>query len=69
MPCSQGYRCDWSDKLLGFECGGQQWVSEVAMPCGTIEQPNLNEIRFVRELLELVEARRRGPQLAPAPFG
>ena len=25
----QGYRVDWSDKLLGFECGGQQWVSEV----------------------------------------
>ena len=24
-----GYRVDWSDKLLGFECGGQQWVSEV----------------------------------------
>ena len=27
---------DWSDKLLGFDCGGQQWVSEVVMPCGTL---------------------------------
>ena len=25
----QGYRLDWSDRILGFECGGQQWVSEV----------------------------------------
>jgi hypothetical protein len=24
-----GVRVDWSDKVLGFECGGEQWVSEV----------------------------------------
>merc|ERR1740130_318318 len=53
---SQGSRMDWSDRLLGFECGGQQWVSEVAMPCGTIEQPSGSEIRFTRELLELIES-------------
>eukprot|EP00976_Prorocentrum_cordatum_P064701 1177596-Prorocentrum_minimum.AAC.2 len=24
-----GVRVDWSDRILGFECGGEQWVSEV----------------------------------------
>ena len=62
---SQGYRVDWSDRLLGFECGGQQWVSEVAMPCGTIERPDGSEIRFMRELLALVEA---AAIPAPAPI-
>lgn len=22
-------RTDWSDQILGFDCGGQQWVKEV----------------------------------------
>jgi hypothetical protein len=26
---NQGIRVDWSDRILGFECGGEQWVSEV----------------------------------------
>jgi len=34
-PFSQA-RVDWSDRILGFECGGQQWVSEVALPCGAV---------------------------------
>lgn len=29
---SQGTRVDWSDRILQFDCGGQQWVSEVAFP-------------------------------------
>ncbi|KAI9209336.1 uncharacterized protein BJ171DRAFT_115796 [Polychytrium aggregatum] len=29
---SEGTRTDWSDQILGFDCGGQQWVSEVAFP-------------------------------------
>mmetsp|Transcript_5477 Transcript_5477/g.23253 ORF Transcript_5477/g.23253 Transcript_5477/m.23253 type:complete len:299 (+) Transcript_5477:494-1390(+) len=27
----EGMRVDWSDKILGFDCGGQQWVSEVSI--------------------------------------
>ncbi|KAJ3320242.1 hypothetical protein HDU93_003591, partial [Gonapodya sp. JEL0774] len=27
-------RVDWSDKILGFDCGGQQWVCEVAFKAG-----------------------------------
>jgi len=53
---AQGFRVDWSDKLLGFECGGQQWVSEVAMPCGTIASPNGNDLAYMEQLLESVEA-------------
>lgn len=25
---NQGVRVDWSDKILGFDCGGEQWVDE-----------------------------------------
>ncbi|KXS16522.1 FAD-binding domain-containing protein [Gonapodya prolifera JEL478] len=27
-------RVDWSDQILGFDCGGQQWVCEVAFQSG-----------------------------------
>jgi hypothetical protein len=33
---SEGFRTGWSDQLLGFDCGGQQWVLEVAFPTGTL---------------------------------
>ena len=33
---SEGYRVGWSDQLLGFDCGGQQWVLEVSFPTGTL---------------------------------
>ncbi len=33
---SEGYRVGWSDELLGFDCGGQQWVLEAAFPTGTL---------------------------------
>ena len=26
---SSGVRVGWSDQILGFDCGGQQWVYEV----------------------------------------
>ena len=35
---SHGTRVDWSDQILGFDCGGQQHVLEVAFPCGTLEE-------------------------------
>lgn len=30
----------WSDEILGFDCGGQQWVLETAFPAGTQQQPD-----------------------------
>jgi len=53
---AQGYRVDWSDKLLGFDCGGQQWVSEVVMPCGTLSAPDKRDLQYMDELLEMIEA-------------
>jgi len=62
---SGGYRVDWSDKLLGFECGGQQWVSEVAFPCGSRSQPDDSDLAFMQELLDLAE---RSELAVPAPI-
>ena len=53
---SEGYRVDWSDRILGFNCGGHQWVSEVAMPCGTVSEPNGADLAYMGELLALIEA-------------
>ena len=39
-PCSEGSRVGWSDEILGFDCGGQQWVLETAFPAGTLDQPD-----------------------------
>lgn len=51
---SQGTRVDWSDRILQFDCGGQQWVSEVAFPIpkGSKSQPDL---QYVLNLLDLIE--------------
>lgn len=56
---------DWSDRVLGFECGGQQWVNEVALPAGTLSAPSLKDIAFVESLLERLEALHTP---APAPI-
>jgi len=53
---AQGFRVDWSDKLLGFDCGGQQWVSEVVMPCGTLTAPDKRDLQYMDELLAMIEA-------------
>ena len=42
-------RVGWSDDILGFDCGGQQWVLEVCLPMGSLAQN-----------LALAEARIRG---------
>lgn len=51
---SQGTRVDWSDRILQFDCGGQQWVSEVALPIpkGSNNQPDL---QYVLNLLDIIE--------------
>lgn len=50
---SQGNRVDFSDRILGFECGGQQWVNEVSFPVGTLEEPNGKDLDYmVRQVLQ-----------------
>ena len=67
---SHGTRVDWSDQILGFDCGGQQHVLEVAFPCGTLEEmdekatmsanvgvpPSLRkDLCFMRDLRKMIE--------------
>jgi L-galactono-1,4-lactone dehydrogenase len=52
-------------QVLGFECGGSQWVNEVAMPAGTLDNPSMDDIACVEELLGLIESRRLP---APSPI-
>ncbi|KZV38326.1 L-galactono-1,4-lactone dehydrogenase, mitochondrial [Dorcoceras hygrometricum] len=52
---SEGYRVGWSDEILGFDCGGQQWVSEICFPVGTLKKPNMRDLEFIEQLLELIE--------------
>lgn len=36
-PCrAAGVRAGTSDEILGFDCGGQQWVLEVSFPIGSL---------------------------------
>lgn len=44
---SQGNRIDYSDRILGFECGGQQWVNEVCFPVGTLEEPDGKDLDYM----------------------
>lgn len=62
---SQGNRVDFSDRILGFECGGQQWVNEVSFPVGTLEEPNGKDLDYMAELMTLIET--EGVP-APAPI-
>ena len=52
---SEGVRVGWSDEILGFDCGGEQWVYEVAFPVGTQQSPNGSDIQYMEELLKLVK--------------
>ena len=61
----QGERVEWSDKVLGFECGGQQWVSEVCFPAGTAGTPDLRDIHYTKELLDMIAAENVA---APSPI-
>ncbi|KAJ4836115.1 hypothetical protein Tsubulata_004220 [Turnera subulata] len=62
---SEGYRVGWSDEILGFDCGGQQWVSETCFPAGTLSNPSLKDLQYIEELKQLIE-REEIP--APAPI-
>ncbi|OQR97809.1 L-gulonolactone oxidase [Achlya hypogyna] len=47
---SQGVRVALSDDVIGFDCGGQQLVSEVAFP-----SPRGEDITFMEDLLRRIE--------------
>lgn len=61
---SEGTRIDWSDRILQFDCGGQQWVSEVAFPVPN-HAANQPDVRYVENLLDIIE--NEGVP-APAPI-
>ena len=58
---------DDSDKILGFDCGGQQLVFEVAIPIGDInsKEYNFQELNFIEELLNLI---KKNEIPAPSPI-
>ena len=62
---SEGVRQGKSNDILGFDCGGQQWVLEVAFSTGTLSSPTYADIDFVVELKERLE-KENIP--APAPI-
>lgn len=62
---SEGYTVGWSDEILGFDCGGQQWVSEVCLPVGTLAKPNLKDLDYMDEVMKLIK-KEKIP--APAPI-
>ncbi|TVU50823.1 hypothetical protein EJB05_02214, partial [Eragrostis curvula] len=62
---SEGYRMGWSDEILGFDCGGQQWVSENCFPTGTLGNPSMKDLDFIENLLQLIE---KEDIPAPAPI-
>lgn len=62
---NQGVTVGWSDDILGFDCGGQQWVFEVAFPCGTQVSPNHKDIQYMEELLKHI---KKNNIPAPSPI-
>jgi hypothetical protein len=56
---------DSSDKVLGFDCGGSQWVDERAIPAGSLASPTMADMEFMTRLLNLIEENNVA---APAPI-
>lgn len=63
---SEGHRLDDSTNILGFDCGGEQWVLEVAFPMGSLDAATGKDVEFVKRLLAIVEA---AGIPAPSPIG
>jgi L-galactono-1,4-lactone dehydrogenase len=53
---SSGERIADSTEILGFECGGIQWVLENCFPCGTLSNPSLADIDYVVDMMRIIEA-------------
>ncbi|XP_044493899.1 L-galactono-1,4-lactone dehydrogenase, mitochondrial isoform X2 [Mangifera indica] len=62
---SEGYRVGWADEILGFDCGGQQWVSETCFPVGTLAKPSMKDLEYIDKLKQLIE---KEDIPAPAPI-
>lgn len=62
---SEGYRVGWSDEILGFDCGGQQWVSETCFPAGTLSKPSMKDLEYIEKLFQMIQ-KEEIP--APAPI-
>ena len=60
-----GERTGWSDDILGFDCGGEQWVFEVCLPAGTMAEPSGAGLFFIDELKAELE---KAGLPAPAPI-
>jgi len=52
---SSGERIADSTEILGFECGGNQWVLENCFPCGNIDNPSMADIDYLVELKAIIE--------------
>ena len=52
---SAGFNADDSTKILGFDCGGEQWVLEVCFPIGSIAERSGKDLQFVQKLVKLIE--------------
>jgi L-galactono-1,4-lactone dehydrogenase len=64
-PVNALVRVDWSDRVLGFDCGGSQWVNEVALPAGTVSHPDGAGVMAVEKILRDVAEGRGLPSPAP----
>merc|ERR1712146_146994 len=55
----RGDRIADSTDILGFDCGGQQWVLEVAFPIGRLDDTNQankgKDLEFVQKLLKIIQ--------------
>lgn len=61
---SSGERIADSTEILGFECGGVQWVLENCFPAGTIKTPSLADIDYLIEIKATIE-REQIPAASP----
>lgn len=55
---STGSRVDDSTNILGFDCGGEQYVFEVCFPIGSLSDANqksFKDIEFIEKLLTIIE--------------
>jgi L-galactono-1,4-lactone dehydrogenase len=53
---SSGSRIDDSTNILGFDCGGEQFVLELCFPIGPLEERSEKDVEFVESLLNKAES-------------
>eukprot|EP00899_Mesostigma_viride_P000967 jgi/Mesvir1/10871/Mv14212-RA.1 len=66
----EGYRLGDSTEILGFDCGGQQWVLETVFPVGSLSdmdkpKATLKDLDFVQGILQDIRTHKVP---APAPI-